>query len=79
MCNQPNFACLPPSQVVPKLTDLGMYMGSESSFYRVLHEHAQVQHRGRSQEGKSTQSPVVLPLQGLIRYGAGISPIAPQR
>ena len=48
-CNQPEYASKPPSQIVPKLADLGLYIGSESSFYRVLHEHNQVQHRGKTQ------------------------------
>jgi putative transposase len=32
---------------VPALADQGLYIGSESSFYRVLHAHGQVQRRGR--------------------------------
>ena len=47
-CNEPAYASLPPSQIVPKLADRGIYIGSESSFYRILHEHYQVNHRGRS-------------------------------
>jgi transposase InsO family protein len=34
-----------PKQIVPKLADRGVYLGSESTFYRVLHEQGQVQHR----------------------------------
>lgn len=57
ICNQPGFASLPPSQIVPRLADLGIYLASESSFYRVLHEHAQVQHRGRTQARKKRPAP----------------------
>jgi len=48
VCNQVEYASLPPSQIVPKLADKGIYLASESSFYRVLHDHDQVHHRGRS-------------------------------
>ena len=47
-CNQPEYASLPPGQIVPALADQGLYIGSESSFYRVLHAHGQVHRRGRS-------------------------------
>ena len=41
-CNQPEFAALLPGQIVPILADRGMYIGSERSFYWVLHAHSQV-------------------------------------
>lgn len=37
-----------PKQIVPTLADRGVYLGSESSFYRALHEQGLQQHRGRS-------------------------------
>jgi len=36
-CNSPEFASLPPSQIVPKLADQGRYLASGSSFYRMSH------------------------------------------
>src|SRR5665647_17186 len=39
--NLPAFANLPPSQIVPALADDGLYIASESSFYRILREHKQ--------------------------------------
>ena len=36
-CNQPEFAGLPPGQIVSILADRGLYIGSERSFYHVLH------------------------------------------
>ncbi len=42
------FRNLPPSQIVPTLADGGEYIASESSFYRILHEAKQQNHRGRS-------------------------------
>ena len=47
-CNQPEFAALPPEKIVPPLADRGLYIGSERSFYRVLHAHSQVHRRGRA-------------------------------
>lgn len=46
--NAARFASLPPSQIVPRLADEGVYLASESSFYRVLHAADQVHHRGRA-------------------------------
>jgi putative transposase len=50
--NQPEFANDPPSQIVPKLADRGIYIASERTFYRVLKRHAQLKHRGRLKERK---------------------------
>ena len=51
-CHQPAYASLPPSQIVPKLADQGIYLASESTFYRVLHENDQLNHRGRARAPK---------------------------
>lgn len=48
VCNKPQYASLPPAQIVPALADQGAFLASESSFYRVLHAHQQVQRRGRA-------------------------------
>ena len=47
-CHEEEYKALPPSQIVPKLADKGVYMASESSFYRVLKAENQVQHRGKA-------------------------------
>jgi putative transposase len=57
-CNEPEFAALPPGQIVPILADRGLYIGSERSFYRVLHAHSQVHRRGRA---RSPQAPQPVP------------------
>ena len=38
-CNEPEFAALPPGQIVPILAERGLFIGSERSFYRVSHRH----------------------------------------
>jgi hypothetical protein len=45
--NQPEYASLPPGQIVPALADQGLFIGSESSFYRVLHQAGKCHRRGR--------------------------------
>jgi len=57
VCNETEYANLPPSQIVPILADQGTYLASESSFYRVLHEAEQMQHRGRSKERRTVAKP----------------------
>ncbi len=58
VCNQEEFRSLPPKQIVPILADMGIYIASESSFYRVLREAEQVNHRGRSKApGKKPDKP----------------------
>ncbi|MDD4916105.1 MAG: DDE-type integrase/transposase/recombinase [Methylococcales bacterium] len=57
LCNQPAYASLPPSQIVPKLADAGQYLASESSFYRILKAEGQLHHRGRSQSPRPARSP----------------------
>jgi putative transposase len=52
VCNTAEYENLPPSQIVPKLADQGIYLGSESSFYRILRANQQLTHRGHSQERK---------------------------
>ncbi len=50
VCHRPEYVNLPPSQIVPRLADLGVYIASESSFYRVLKQRGEQHHRGRSRE-----------------------------
>lgn len=52
---QDKYKSLPPSQIVPALADEGKYIASESSFYRILHEEKQQNHRGRSKAPESRQ------------------------
>lgn len=56
-CNSPAFSHLPPNQIVPKLADQGRYIASESSFYRLLKQAHQLQHRGRSKPKAAMRKP----------------------
>ena len=76
---RPEFASLPPSQIVPALADQGMYLASESSVYRILRAHGLQHHRGRAaQRPASANHPVIRPM-GPIRFGSGTSPGCPDR
>ena len=57
ICNQPEYQSLAPTQIVPRLADLGQYIASESSFYRVLHEVNQVNGRGRASAPRVVTKP----------------------
>ncbi|MGL6152366.1 MAG: IS3 family transposase [Aeromonas sobria] len=57
VCNSPEFASLPPSQIVPRLADQGCYLASESSFYRILRAEDQQHRRGRSQPPRRVPAP----------------------
>jgi putative transposase len=57
ICNSAEYASLPPNQIVPKLADQGIYIASESSFYRVLIAHNQLNHRGRAAAAKPKKPP----------------------
>ena len=39
---------MPPSQIIPSLVDKGIYIASESSFYRILRKEGQLKHRGKA-------------------------------
>lgn len=55
--NEPRFAALPPTQIVPRLADEGRYLASESSFYRLLRAEGALAHRARSRAPQSRAVP----------------------
>jgi putative transposase len=48
VANSPEFRDKSPKQIVPALADRGLYVASESTFYRVLREERQLAHRGKT-------------------------------
>ena len=46
--NSAPYRDLSPKQIVPKLADKGVYLASESTFYRILKEHKMLTHRQAS-------------------------------
>ncbi|CAM4393030.1 hypothetical protein SHLI107390_13670 [Shewanella livingstonensis] len=71
--NEARFTSLPPSQIVPTLLDEGVYIASESSFYRVLKANAQLNRRGRSQSIKKEVNQMLMLQMGRTKCGLGIS------
>jgi transposase InsO family protein len=57
ICNQTAYQSIPPSQIVPALADGGVYVASESSFYRVLRDAEQLQHRGKARAPRTVTKP----------------------
>lgn len=55
--NEAEYANLPPCQIVPKLADTGVYIASESSFYRVLNAHNQLKYREKSKPARKVIKP----------------------
>jgi len=55
---------LSPRQVVPKLADQGIYLGSESTFYRLLHERNMQVHRSAVRESTRRYRPKELVATG---------------
>lgn len=60
LANEPEYADLSPSKIVPKLADEGRYIASESSFYRVLKAEKQLSHRHRSKLARQLKKPRAL-------------------
>jgi len=57
IANSERFSDLPPTQIVPMLAEQGQYIGSESTFYRVLREENFLQHRQASRPVTVTNRP----------------------
>jgi transposase InsO family protein len=57
VCHRSEFADLPPSQIVPRLADSGVYLASESTLYAVLKAANELRHRGRAKARKARMKP----------------------
>lgn len=55
VCNLPENSSKPPAQIVVSLADQGIYLASESTVYRVLKKHKQVNHRGKARAPKARE------------------------
>lgn len=53
--NLPEYVDMPPSQIVPSIADKGLYIASESTFYRILRNANMQSHRGRSKPPKKSR------------------------
>lgn len=57
LVNEPRFASLPPTQIVPILADEGRYLASESTVYRILRAENQLSPRGRARQASARPVP----------------------
>ena len=57
VANKPEYAELSPNKIVPMLADQGLYIASESSFYRVLKVEHQLSHRQPSKPARAIHKP----------------------
>ena len=60
VANESEYAKLPPSKIVPKLADQGRYIGSESTFYRILKANNQLKHRQKAKPSGGVKKPRAL-------------------
>jgi putative transposase len=58
--NNEAFKDLPPSQIVPRLADSGVYVASESTMYRLLRQDGQLAHRRSERAAQKGSRPRAL-------------------
>ena len=58
--NSEAFKDLPPSQIVPRLADSGVYVASESTMYRMLRQEGQLAHRRLERAAQKRSKPRAL-------------------
>ena len=63
-CHLPQYQSLPPSQIVPSLADQGVYIASESTVYRILHEAEEQHDRGRAKPRQKRAKPDAIETTG---------------
>ena len=64
VANEPEYANLPPSKIVPKLADSGIYIASEATFYRILKAVNQLSHRQKAKPTAPRKKPRALTATG---------------
>lgn len=64
VCNNAQYAHLPPNKIVPLLADKGEYIASEATFYRVLKDAKQLAHRLCSKPRRPANKPRALVATG---------------
>ncbi|MCY0389799.1 helix-turn-helix domain-containing protein [Robbsia sp. Bb-Pol-6] len=79
VANSPEFAHLPPSQIVARLANQQRYIASESMFYRILKAEQQLAHRRSERRHRPAASPArCMPMRG-TNCIPGTSPICPRQ
>jgi transposase InsO family protein len=60
--NKEEYQTMTPHQIVPALLDVGIYLASEATFYRIMRENQQLKHRSKSKPKKRKKP---MPLQAI--------------
>lgn len=60
IANSPEYGQLAPGQIVPRLADQGIYLASESSFYRLFRRLGSIRHRHAVRVRKERSKPRAL-------------------
>jgi transposase InsO family protein len=63
--NDPRFADLTPAQIVAILAEERIYVGSESTFYRIMREEGLLSHRGRARQPREPRPIPMLEARGI--------------
>jgi hypothetical protein len=63
--NDPRFADLTPGQIVAILAEEGLYVGSESTIYRIMRQEGLLNHRGRTRLPREPLEPPMLEATGI--------------
>lgn len=63
--NDPEYADLTPAQIVARLAEQKVFIGSESTIYRIMRQEGLLNHRGRSRPPRPPQEPPVLEATGI--------------
>lgn len=64
ICNSNEYSHLTPNEIVPKLAETGIYIASESSFYKVLREEKLLKHRSNCKPVRVLDKPAALVATG---------------
>lgn len=65
VANSIEFGHLPPSQIVPRLADQGIFLASESTLYRALHAALQLTHRRSEEPAQARKKPRHISVTGI--------------
>jgi transposase InsO family protein len=63
--NDPRFADLTPAQIVAILAEERIYVGSETTFYRIMREEGLLRHRGRARQPREPRAVPMLEAKGI--------------
>jgi putative transposase len=77
--NDPRFADLTPAQIVAILAEERIYVGSESTIYRIMRQEGLLNHRGRARSPREPRPAPVLEATGVYQVLAWVITLLPGR